>query len=189
MFGIPDVLGIKTTAIVGAAALLLGTVGGSYAGYRLELGAFERHLRNDAMAMTAAVQKAADKQHRIDALNQADAVDEAYFHGRMDAQTVNLVLGVPLNVTIAQDLSAASADRVGCVSYGFVRVLVAGERVVAPESLAIPSGESVDTCTALEPSRLAAALAQDLSDGAGNGHQLDALIAAVKRNDAIAAAP
>jgi hypothetical protein len=189
MFGLPNMLGLKVAAIAGVVAWAVGTAGGAYAGYRWELGAYQTHLTADAQAMSKAVKKAADDQRRIDLLNQGDATEQAYFRGRMDAQTVNLVLGVPANVTVSQDEAAAAADRVGCVSLGFVRLLVAGERGVPAESLQLPSGQSVDACTAYEPSALAAAVAQDLASGAGNSHQLDALIAAVKRNDAIATTP
>jgi hypothetical protein len=189
LFGLPDVLGLRTAAIAGGVALLVGTAAGAYVGYRWELGAYNGLKLADAQALTVATQKVAAKQRRIDALNQSDAIDQAYFRGRMDAQTVNLVLGVPTNVTVAQDAAAAAADRAGCITFGFVRVLSAAERGVPAESLNLPRGESVDTCTALEPSLLATAIAQDLAAGASNGHQLDALIAAVKRNNEIADAP
>lgn len=179
----PYVTYIKLAAFaIGALALLSG---GAYAGYRWELGKYEQLVTADAKAMTAAVEKARDQERKIASGNQEDAVAQAYFKGKMDAATVNLVLGVPANVTISQDVSAAAADRAGCVTYGFLRVLIAGERGEPAESFSIPSGESVDSCTALEPSILAAALAQDLAAGTFDAHQLDSLIAAVKRNNAI----
>lgn len=171
------------------AGVVLLMAGAGYVGYRIELGAYNGLVAADAKAMTVAVQNAAVKQKKIDDGNQADAVAEAHFQGTLDAQIINLVLGAPANVTITQDKEAASADRAGCITFGFVRMLVAGERVVPADSLDYPSGESADTCTALEPSALASALAQDLAAGAGNGHQLDALIAAVHRNDGIVTAP
>jgi hypothetical protein len=189
LFGLPDVLGLRTAAIAGAVSLALGAAGGVYTGYRWERSAYDRHLTADATALAKATKKAADDQHRIDLLNQSDAVEQAYFRGRLDAQTINLVLGVPANVTVAQDAAAAAADRAGCVTFGFARVLYAGAHGVPAESLSLPSGESVNSCTALEPSKLAAAVAQDLAAGYSNAHQLDALIGAVVRNDAIATAP
>lgn len=185
MFGLPSVFGLQTTAIAVGVSLLAGAAGGAYAGYRWELGAYERVVAADATALTKATQKAAAAQLHIDALNQADAVDEAFFRGRMAAQSINLVSGAPLNVTVSQDASAAAAVSAGCLTYGFYRLLVAGERGVPAASLQLPSGESVDACTALEPSQLATAIAQDLNAGAVDAHQLDALIAAVKRNEAL----
>lgn len=186
MFPLPDVLGIRAAAIAGAISLFVGFAGGAYAGYRWELGAYEKHLRGDAQAREAAVRDAMERQRQIDAGNQVDAQATAYFRGRMDATVVNLVSGAPANVTIEQDTAAAAANSAGCITFGFARLLYAGAHGVPAESLQLPGGESVDACTALKPSGLAAAVAQDLAAGYSNGHQLDALIGAVKRNDAIA---
>lgn len=185
MFGIPtpESLAAKALCALVGAMILVG--GGAYAGYRFELGRYEHLVAANAIAQTKAVELARQQERKIAAGNQMDAVAQAYFKGKMDAQTVNLVLGVPANVTISQDNSAAVAVSAGCVTYGFYRVLIAGERSEPAESFSIPSGESVDSCTAIKPSELAASVAQDLVAGAGNGHQLDSLIAAVKRNDAI----
>lgn len=185
MFGIPtpESLAAKALCALVGAMILVG--GGAYAGYRFELGRYEHLVAANAIAQTKAVELARQQERKIAAGNQMDAVAQAYFKGKMDAQTINLVLGVPANVTISQDNSAAVAVSAGCVTYGFYRVLIAGERSEPAESFSIPSGESVDSCTAVKPSDLAAAVAQDLAAGAGNGHQLDSLIAAVKRNDAI----
>lgn len=185
MFGIPtpESLAAKALCALVGAMILVG--GGAYAGYRFELGRYEHLVAANAIAQTKAVELARQQERKIAAGNQMDAVAQAYFKGKMDAQTINLVLGVPANVTISQDNSAAAAVSAGCVTYGFYRVLIAGERSEPAESFSIPSGESVDSCTAVKPSDLAAAVAQDLAAGAGNGHQLDSLIAAVKRNDAI----
>lgn len=182
---LPSVLGIKTAAIAGAASLLIGLTAGAYAGYRWEFGRYNALVASNAKAMTIAVQRAAKKQRKIDLANQEDAVAEAYFRGKADATTITLKMEAPANVTVLQDSQAAAADHAGCITYGFVRLLVAGERLVAPDSLPLPDGATVDACTAYEPSALAAAISQDLADGQRNTHQLDALIGAVKRNDDI----
>lgn len=189
MFGIPipSLQAIKLAAI-GVAALAIAA-GGFYAGYRWELGAYEARVAADAQALTKATQKAATKQHAIDLGNQDDAVAQAYFDGKMAGTKIQLKLEAPANVTFTQDNQAAASDHAGCITFGFVRLLAAGERGIAPNSLDYPGGESADTCSALEPSELAAALAQDLAAGTSDAHQLDSLIAAVKRNDGIAASP
>lgn len=189
MIGLPNIFGLKGMLIGCAVSVVLGTAAGGWLGYRVEHSRYVELQLADAKATTRAVEQALDKQRRIDAGNQADAVAQAYFKGKMDAQTVNLVLGVPANVTFRQDNSAAVAVSAGCITYGFIRVLTAGERGVPAESLDYPSGESADTCTAIKPSDLAAAVAQDLAAGTANGHQLDSLIAAVRRNDATAVSP
>lgn len=189
MFGIPNVFGLKGFLIGCGVSVALGAAAGGYIGFKVEQGTYERHLRLDAEATTKAVTAALEKQRRINALNQADAVEAAYFRGKMDGTTVQLKSGVPLNVTVSQDQSAALSDRAGCVTFGFARLLYAGAHGVDPESLSLPSGESVDTCTDLKPSELASAVAQDLAAGYSNGHNLDQLIAAVKRNNAVAEAP
>jgi len=185
MFGIPTPQSLAAKALCYLVGGLVLVGAGSYAGYRFELGRYERLVAADAIAQTAAVELARNEEKVIAKGNQEDAVAQAFFRGKMAAQTLNLVLGVPSNVTISQDVSAAAADRAGCITYGFVRVLIAGERGEPAESFNLPSGESVDSCTALEPSKLASAVAQDLAAGTANGHQLDSLIAAVRRNDAV----
>lgn len=182
----PQTLATKALCAIAAAAVLLGA--GAYGGYRWELGTYEKHLTKDAQAMTAAVQLAADKQRHIDAGNQADAVAQAYLSGRLDAVSVNFKLEAPANVTITQDQQAAASDHAGCITYGFYRMLSAGERGQPADTLSYPSGESADTCTAVKPSELATALAEDLTADFGNAQQLDSLIAAIKRNDAIVTA-
>lgn len=178
--------GLQSYLIVGASAALIAGAGGAYAGYRWEEAKYEKLVANDAKALIAATKDAVAKQANIDKSNQRDAADQAYFRGKLDGTVLNIVTGAPLNVTVTQDKQAAVADHAGCITYGFARLLYSGAHGVAPDSLPIPSGESVDSCTALEPSELAAAVAQDLAAGYGNAHQLDSLIAAVTRNDAIA---
>lgn len=185
MFGIPDVLGIKTAAISFAVALLIGLGGGAYAGYRWEKGEYEALKAADAKALADGIAAGAATQHAIDSSGQAAAVSEAYLRGKLDAITVNFHTEAPANVTITQDQEAAAADHAGCITYGFYRMLVAGERGVAAASLPLPAGAAVDACTAEPPSDLAAALAADLADGFGNGQQLDALIAELQRQEAI----
>jgi hypothetical protein len=168
--------------LAGCAALVAA---GAYGGYRFELGRYETLVAANATAYAAGVKASAAKQKAIDGANQADAVAQAYFAGGLAGTVVTLKVETPANVTILQDQQAAAADHGGCVTFGFARVLYAGAHGVTAGSLDIPSGESVDTCTALNPSGLASAVAQDLAAGFGNGHQLDALIGAVQRNDAI----
>lgn len=185
MFGIPtpQTLAAKALcALVGALALLAA---GAYGGYRWEKGSLADLKLADATAMTVATQNAADKQHRIDASGQAAAVAQAYLRGKLDATIINFNVEAPANVTFTQDQEAAASDHAGCITYGFYRMLYAGERGQAAASVALPPGTTVDTCTAEPPSELAAALAADLADGYGNGQQLDALIAELKRQEAI----
>lgn len=179
----PYLLWIK---LAGVALLMIGA---AYCGYRWELGAYNGLVAADAIATKNAVTAARAKDAKIAKSNQEDAVAEALFQGRLEGSTVNLVLGVPANVTITQDQEAAAADHAGCITYGFVRVLVAGQRGVSADALALPSGESVDACTGWTPSGLAATLAKILAAGTGDAHQLNDLEAAVVRNDAIVTAP
>lgn len=189
MFGIPTPQTLAAKILVGVAAALLLLSAGAYGGYRYEKSALDDLKLADANAMVVATKDAANKQHGIDLGNQDDAVSEAYFRGKMDGTIISLKSGAPLNVTVTQDQQAASSDHAGCITYGFYRMLVAGERGVAPESLSLPDGQSVDACTGVEPSKLATDTAQDLAAGAIDAHQLNAVIAAIKRNDAIATGP
>lgn len=189
MFGIPTPQTLAAKILVGVAAALLLLSAGAYGGYRYEKSALDDLKLADANAMVVATKDAASKQHDIDLGNQGDAVSEAYFRGKMDGTIISLKSGAPLNVTVTQDQQAASSDHAGCITYGFYRLLVAGERGVPPESLSLPDGQSVDACTGVEPSKLATDTAQDLAAGAIDAHQLNAVIAAIKRNDAIATGP
>lgn len=188
MFGIPTPQTLAAKALIALVGVAIVAGAGAYAGYRWELGTYEKLVAADAKAMTVATAAAADKQRRIDVANEGDAVAQAYLRGHLDAVSVNFKLEAPANVTILQDQQAATAVHAGCITYGFVRLLYAGEHGVPADSLPIPGDESPDTCTAYEPSVLATALAQDLAAGFGNSQQLDSLIAAVKRNDAIVTA-
>jgi hypothetical protein len=187
MFGIPGLTELK--AAIAGGILLAAIAGGFYAGYRWELGAYNGLVAADATALAKATVKAADKQAKIDRANQGDAVTQAYLSGRLDAVIVNFNLEAPANVTVTQDQQAAAAEHAGCITYGFYRMLAAGERGQPADSLNYPSGESADACTAQVPSALAAAVAEALSDGYGDAQQLNSLIGAVKRNNAIAANP
>lgn len=186
MFSIPTPQTLAAKALIALVGVAIVAGAGAYAGYRFELGKYEGLVAADAQAMTAAVQRAADKQAKIDGANQGDAIAQAYLRGKLDAVTVNFKLEAPANVTVTQDQQAAAADHAGCVTFGFYRMLSAGEHGRPADTLSYPSGESADTCTALKPSELATALAQDLGDGYGWAAQLNAVIAAIKRNDAIA---
>lgn len=187
MFGIPtpETLAAKALcALVGALMLLAA---GAYGGYRYEKSALDDLRLADANAMVAAVKDSAKKQADIDASGKDAAVREAYFQGKLDGTVINLKSGVRLNVTITQDQQAAASDHAGCVTYGFYRMLAAGERGVTADTLALPAGTSVDACTAELPSEVAADTAADLAEGFGNGQQLNALIAEVQRQEAIRA--
>lgn len=183
MLPLPSLAAAKWIAMsLGAVALLAA---GAYGGYRWELGAYNGLKAANVAAVVSATKQAMIRQAAIDAGNQKDAEAEAYFRGQLAATIINLKSGAPANVTIRQDQQAAAADHAGCVTFGFARLLYAGAHGISPESLAIPSGQSVDACTALDPSDLAAAVAQDLAAGYANGDQLTRLIGAVRRNDAI----
>ena len=175
-------------AALGIGAIVAGA-GIGWTIHKIDQAAYLSLQLADQKAQAAAVKDAIAKRAAIDSGNQKDAVAEAYFRGQLDGTIVNLKTEGPSNVTITQDQEAAASDHAGCITFGFERMLVAGERGVPADSLVIPGGQSVDACTADEPSDLAARLAQDLAAGFANSHQLDALIAAVKRNDAIATAP
>lgn len=185
MFSIPTPQTLAAKALI-AGALAIGLLAaGAYGGYRFEKSRYDDLVTADAKAQTAAVKLALKKQGDIDAANQKDAVAQAYFKGKMDGTVITLKTEAPANVTIVQDQQAAATDHAGCITYGFYRLLAAGERGVTPDSLPLPSGQSVDACTGVEPSELATDTAQDLAAGHADAHQLNALINAVQRNDAL----
>lgn len=175
MFGIPtpESLAAKALCALVGAMILVG--GGAYAGYRWEHSEVLKIQLADANAMKVAVEDALRGQKLVDLRNQHAATLEAYTQGRMDAVKFNLTVGVPNYVTPLQDKQAAAADAAGCVTYGFYRVLAAGQRGVSAENLPLPSGESNDACTAESPSALAANVAASLVTGVQNAEQLNNL--------------
>lgn len=182
---LPSVLGIKAALISGAVALLVGFGGGAYAGYRWEHGVVLQERLDAAKAQSKAVTAALEKQKKLGASGIEAGYRRGLSEGLQQSLTLKLVMGVPANVTLVQDQAAAASDHAGCITYGFVRLLVAGQRSVEPDTLALPAGQSIDACTGLAPSALAATLAADLGVAAQNASQLNDLIAEVRRQGAI----
>lgn len=179
MFGLPDVLGIKSALIAGAVSLVVGLGAGAYAGYRWEHGAVLSLQLADVKAQAAALGRSFQMQQVI-----AKANDKNGAHDVVEQTKI-----VDHYITVTREIPTYVHDSIACPggTYGFVRVLVAAERGIAAATLPLPAGVTVDTCSPLEPSGLAADLAADLAAARGNAQQLDDLEASVRENEALAA--
>lgn len=175
MFGIPTPQTLAAKALCYLVGALILTGAGAYGGYRFEKSEVLKIQLADANAMKLAVQVALRDQNLVDARNLHVATLEAYAQGKLDGVKFNLTVGVPNYVTPLQDKQAAAADTAGCITYGFYRVLAAGQRGVSAENLPLPGAESNDACTAESPSSVAATIAGSLVTGVQNAEQLNAL--------------
>lgn len=128
-----------------------------------------------ATAATAAATKSADEGKQIAADNYAAGLKDGNAQTVIQTVTKTIIQKVPQYVTQKQ-------DAVGCVTFGFIRVLVSAERGVDPAALTFTAGESDGACAPYELSALAADLANDFGAANGNAQQLNDLEAAVMAN-------
>jgi hypothetical protein len=176
MFPLPQTLPIKLALALGFAVLM--SAGTGWVVYRVEHAAYLALQLKDAKALTAAVAAAAAKARGITAANWQASLAESESQNHIVVVTKRILQEVPAYVTPAQ-------DAVGCITFGFVRVLNAAANGVDPASLSLPAGESDDTCTGLAVSAVAATLADAYGTSRQNSEQLDSLIASIRHNDAI----
>lgn len=175
----PDVLGIKSAAIAAVISLALGFGGGAYCGYRWQAGVVANIKLADERAKNAAVTDAFDRGKKLAAANDKNGANDVIVQTKLVNHYITLTKEVPYYVTQTQDSAS------GCISVGFVRVLVAGQRDVEPETLVLPAGVTDDTCTGYKLSTLAADLRPGFLASNQNAQQLNDLIASDKENDSI----
>lgn len=171
--------GIQTYLIAGAIALALGFAGGAYSGYRWESGVVANIKLVDERAKNAAATDAFRRGQKIAAANDKNGANEMTVQTKIVDHYITLTRKVPIYVTPTQDAHA------GCISYGFIRVLVAGQRDVDPETLILPAGVADDSCTGYSLTTLAAALRAGFLTANQNAAQLNDLIQSVRENDSI----
>ena len=163
-------LQVKLIAV--AVALALAGTGGFYGGYRWEHGALVKVQLADAQASLVASQRAAASQKRQDDVSLAAAVKEQAAQDALNIKVITIRKEIPVYVSPVQD----ARSRTGCgISVGFIRVLHAAAKGVAPDTLQLATGQSDDDCADIAPSALADLLAQALGAGNANAEQLNAL--------------
>lgn len=173
--------GIQTYLIAGGLALALGFAGGAYSGYRWETGVVANLKLADEKAKDAAATDAFKRGQKLAVANSKNGANDMTIQTKIVDHYITLTRKVPIYVTPTQDAAA------GCISYGFIRVLVASQRDVEPETLTLPAGITDDACTGYTLSTLAAALRAGFLAANQNAQQLNDLIASVRENDSIGA--
>lgn len=176
----PDVLGFKTAAIAGLVSLAVGFAGGAYSGYRWQAGIVANLKLADERAENASLAKIAAIGKQLAAANSKNGAHDVVAQTKLVNHYITLTKEVPYYVTVTQDNAS------GCISYGFVRVLVAGQRGVAASALALPAGVTDDSCTGYTLSTLASALSPGFLAANQNAQQLNDLIHSINENDTIA---
>lgn len=172
---------------VAALALVAGSATVTYKiTHGVDQGRYESLVAADARSQTKAVADAAAKQKALDGSGLKAAVVEAGAQDHIVTRTITLTKEIPTYVTVTQDAAAsAPGARPGCVSYGLVRLLDAAVLHVEPAALALPAGQSDDSCSPVEPSALASSVAGNYGVADQNAEQLNALIGEVSRQAAI----
>lgn len=162
---------------------------GAYATHRFDLATIDSLKLAQQQAIITAQDEAIKKQRAIDAQNWSAAAAEAQAQQTITTRTVTIEKEVPKYVHDFVPVPGETQTiTVGCITYGFVRVLDAAALGVDPASLDLAPGQSDDTCTALKDTDLASAIVENYGIANGNAEQLDALIASVKNNAATAEA-
>lgn len=177
---IPTLPSLTTIKFALAGIALLAALGGGfYAGYRWELGIYEKRVAADALAVQKAQAAAIHEALAINKANDAAA--------QKDAQAQQQI--VTRTVTITREVTVHVHDQVFCPgpTVGLARVLRAAAAGVDPTSLDLAPGQSDDSCSDVTASEVASWFTAYAGTAQQNSQQLNDLIAAVKANDASAA--
>lgn len=161
-------LNVATAAVVALALLLSG----GYLGYRFEAGKVAELQLQYAQAEIKARGEAAALQKAEDDVNTAVAVSEAQTQAAMATQAAQTLQEVTTYVPIQ---TVALGSRVGCVPYGFIRLLDAASSGRGPSALQLPAGSSNDTCSPVDPVTLARGIVANYAAARANAEQLNTL--------------
>lgn len=171
-------------AAAGFAAVVAGT-GAGWTVHAVDLGTINGMKAAQAQAVADASSAAFKEQRSIDARNWSAAAAEVTAQGSIAQNTRTITKEVTQYVHDYVPVPGPTQTvTVGCITYGFVRVLDAAVFGVDPASLPLASGQSDDACTSIDAAALARAIVGNYGIARSNAEQLDALIAAVKANDA-----
>lgn len=163
MFGLSS-LAIK--AIVVAVALGSAATGGGILVHKIDNSRYLALELSYAKAQEAAEAAARAEQKRLDDIATAAARSEAAAQAAL-AETARR----QLNEVKANVKATANSLRLG-----FIRLLVAGSRGVAVDSLALPAGKSVNSRQGYTDADVATAVLGSLGACRANSEQLNALI-------------
>lgn len=159
--------GIQDYLIVGAMTLVLGLAGGTYAGYRWELGAYEKLAASDAQAQTVAVQQEAASQAAQDLVGLRWSLSDQKAQDDIQTQTITLTKDIPVYVH----------DQIACPgpTVGLARVLRAAAAGVAADTLQLAPGQHDDDCSDFAPTEVAGWFGAYAGASRGNAKQLNDL--------------
>lgn len=170
----------RDLAIGFVAGGLLAGVGTGMVVHKMGLADLNALKLADSRATTTAVARAAAQNHAIDTQNTTAAVRYVEAKAQVIHDTQVITQEIPHYVTQVQVV------RSGCVGVGLVQLLNAASRGQEPASLDATAPGPPDACTTLTLADVAAYVNDAFGVARGNAGQLDALIAAVKANDAVA---
>ena len=125
----------------------------------------------DQKAQAIAVALGIANQKNGDAIDRDRAVKEAIAQQHLQ----------DLRNQIPQEVTRYVNNKIPCISVGLVRVLDAHALGLSPAELPLASGQSNDTCSAIDNATLAASVAGNYTTALQNGEQLGALIDAIEK--------
>lgn len=165
MFGL-NALATKTLVIAVVALLAFGS--GMRLEHQIATGRYAKLEKSYAEAQIRALEAARREQERLDNVATAAARREAAHQSRLADQARRALLEVKRHVKNVP---------VGCVTYGFIRVLDAAVFGVSADSLPLPTGKSDGSCAPVAPVDLARSIADNYATARANAEQLGALAA------------
>ena len=177
----PGISQIQSALLGVAFGALVTAVGTAALTHKLDAAKYERLVAAQATANARAVNKALVQQRTIDARNASAAAAESFAQGKLQAETVTITQRIPVYV---HETSCP-----GGLTVGLARVLRGAADGTDPGSLALAGGQSDDTCSDVTPAEVAGWFTAYAGAARQNSEQLDALIAAVKANDATSTKP
>ncbi|MGH6796569.1 MAG: hypothetical protein ACREDH_15550 [Methylocella sp.] len=161
-------MGITEIKLAVLAALLLGAAGAaSIVTHKVDQGRYEALVASYAQAQAKGLQAALDEQKRQDQIATAAAEREAAQQQELAAKTQHQLAQVRRHV-----------QSIGhCLTWGAVRVLVAGGRGRLPDDLSLPANVIDSSCAPSEWATVLAGVVSDYGTARQNAAQLDALSA------------
>lgn len=163
--------GLQGYLIVAIVVGLGAAAGGYYVAHKAgeaKIAALELRM---ATASVKAVKEAAEEQQRLDRIGLDAALALGKTTLAIEVGTVKLVTEIEHHVKVTS---------IPCVPYGLIRVLDAAVLGYSAESLALPAGQSDDSCALVDAQVLAKSIASNYGTANANAAQLDALSAYVR---------
>ena len=171
------VVGLASSAggVLAMLAVVAGLIG---------VGAFEQH-KIDANSLTSL--KADYARQSAAALAKGAAIQQENDNRAIAAASAEAAVQASRVAELQQELNDVQSHfhvktvTASCVPYGLLRVLYAGSRGAAADSLGYGAGQSDDACSPVGWAQLAAEILHNYERALANGTQLDDLTALLKQ--------